>query len=993
MTALAIAAGVIALAVVFIALRRRALARIALRSSMRRKGETLLVILGSLLGTAIITGSFLVGDTLDASLAASAETSLGPTDLLVVAADARAADDAADALEAFESDDVDGLLEITTTTSPVATEKKKNRLAHPATQLIEVDFAEAKQFGGDTAATGLRGGTPGDGEVVISDNLANDLKAERGDTIVAFAYGEKTQFEIVRILERKGLAGLDIANDVNTLEFPRNAFIAPGTLKDLAPKIPSPKDLKPKAPPEGLPPQVAAKAAAKAEAASQAAARAVAEAVATAPRRTVLVSAVGGVYDGVERTRTVRRQLKDEIGDVKGVEVEPVKKDVLDAAEEQGDSFRELFIAVGSFAVLAGILLLVNIFVMLAEERKSELGMLRAVGLKRRDLVRIFVIEGSLYAVAAAVLGALLGIGVGRIIIAVTSGIFASFGDLALTFSAPASSIITGGLIGFLISMLTIVATSLRNSRLNIIRAIRDLPEPTEKRRRWFVTVLQALGLLVFGALSVVSISNGEPMGGLANPALTGLFLSVLLSRILPRRLVISVVAALVLGWALFATELVDFETGDVNMFIVQGSVLTAAAVALVSQNQETIGAIIRHLGGNASLVARIGLAYPLARRFRTSMTLAMYSLVIFTLVFIAVLSHILGSLTDQTVADEGGGYDILASVSPTNPVKVKALADEDGVGNVGTMVVGSAQYKRDFDDEYSMWGIGGVDRKFIAGGPPRLREWTDEYGSELEVWEALLDDPKLMIADAFFLQGGGGPPERNVEPGDVVKVRDPTTGNVSKRTVVALADAGLTVTAWMSEKSVKKAVAQSAPVRMYIEADGGASPSDVAARLQGKFIDNGLRADSFRDLAVEQTRANTQFFRLMQGFLALGLIVGIAGLGVIMVRAVRERRREVGMLRSLGFSARKVRSAFLLESGFVALEGILIGTALSLVTSYQLVAQSDFFGDIRVPFAIPWNQLALLLGISLVASLLATAGPAQQASKIKPAVALRIAD
>ena len=80
----------------------------------------------------------------------------------------------------------------------------------------------------------------------------------------------------------------------------------------------------------------------------------------------------------------------------------------------------------------------------------------------------------------------------------VTSGIFESFGDVSLTFSAPAASIVTGGLIGFLISMATILATSLRNSRLNIIRAIRDLPEPADGRARRWVTILQFLGLLGF---------------------------------------------------------------------------------------------------------------------------------------------------------------------------------------------------------------------------------------------------------------------------------------------------------------------------------------------------------------------------------------------------------------------------------------------------------------------------------------------------------------
>ena len=98
-------------------------------------------------------------------------------------------------------------------------------------------------------------------------------------------------------------------------------------------------------------------------------------------------------------------------------------------------------------------------------------------------------------------------------------------------------------------------------------------------------------------------------------------------------------------------------------------------------------------------------------------------------------------------------------------------------------------------------------------------------------------------------------------------------------------------------------------------------------------------------------------------------------------------------MLRSLGVQAGKVRSAFLLESGFVALEGIVIGTALALVTSYQIITRSDALGDISAPFTVPWGQLALLLGIAIVASLAATAAPAQQASRIKPAVALRIAD
>jgi putative ABC transport system permease protein len=170
-----------------------------------------------------------------------------------------------------------------------------------------------------------------------------------------------------------------------------------------------------------------------------------------------------------------------------------------------------------------------------------------------------------------------------------------------------------------------------------------------------------------------------------------------------------------------------------------------------------------------------------------------------------------------------------------------------------------------------------------------------------------------------------------------------------------------------------------------------GADPTAVARRLQGAFVANGLEADPFRTIVEDFQRVNLQFFQLMQSYLALGLVVGIAGLGVVMVRAVRERRREIGVLRSLGFLPAMVRRAFVLESGFVALEGILVGVLLALVTSAQLVATGEFGEDIS--FIIPWAQIVVLTSAALAASLIATAWPAQQASRIPPAVALRIAD
>ena len=179
---------------------------------------------------------------------------------------------------------------------------------------------------------------------------------------------------------------------------------------------------------------------------------------------------------------------------------------------------------------------------------------------------------------------------------------------------------------------------------------------------------------------------------------------------------------------------------------------------------------------------------------------------------------------------------------------------------------------------------------------------------------------------------------------------------------------------------------------RFYVVAGGSPEAlGDIAARMQGEFVRNGVEAQSFRSIIEQGQRLNLQFLQLMQGYLALGLVVGIAGLGVVMIRAVRERRREIGVLRALGFVAPMVRRAFVFESGFTALEGILVGSLLALVTAAQLIGNGDF-GE-GLAFEVPWANVTLLCVASLVASLLATSWPAQQASRIPPAVALRVAD
>jgi putative ABC transport system permease protein len=151
------------------------------------------------------------------------------------------------------------------------------------------------------------------------------------------------------------------------------------------------------------------------------------------------------------------------------------------------------------------------------------------------------------------------------------------------------------------------------------------------------------------------------------------------------------------------------------------------------------------------------------------------------------------------------------------------------------------------------------------------------------------------------------------------------------------------------------------------------------------------MQADSLKKLLDDVVAANLTFDRLIIGFMGLGLIVGVAALGVITARAVAERRQQIGVLRAIGFRKRMVQLSFLLESSFIAVTSIVVGTGLGLAVAYNVVNDSR-----RTPswegmdFVVPWGTLgAIFLAVYLVA-LATTWVPALRASRVYPAEALR---
>ena len=119
--------------------------------------------------------------------------------------------------------------------------------------------------------------------------------------------------------------------------------------------------------------------------------------------------------------------------------------------------------------------------------------------------------------------------------------------------------------------------------------------------------------------------------------------------------------------------------------------------------------------------------------------------------------------------------------------------------------------------------------------------------------------------------------------------------------------------------------------------------------------------------------------------FGGISLLVGGVGIFTIMTVAVNERTSEIGVLRAVGASRKKIRDVFLLESIFLAILGALLGLSIGFAAVYIALI---FYPD--MPIAIAWDYIVYAVFISLAIGLIAGFLPARAAAQLDPVEALR---
>ena len=978
--------------VLYVVVRNRVMFLLGVRNMPRRVARTVLIVVGLMLSTLIISAAFTTGDTVDRSLTNTVFTLLGHVDEVVQLSGEEggapneisstipqeANEKLRAAVEAAADPNIDGYLQMLFEQVPIV--HPESRLSEPSATFVGLDADSLEGFPDVISATtgeALGIGSLAADEAFLNKSAADALAAEPGDRVQVFVQLQPHEFTIVDIVEDRfttGVGSFGVPEGLVTrLDTLQQIFDRPGEVSIIA------------------------------------------------------ISNRGGVRDGVGLTDGVIDSLTSIIaaegltrddGGI-GLTVNDIKRELVEDAELAGNVMATFFLVFGLFSIAAGVLLIIMIFSMLAAERKSELGMARAIGTKRGHLVQMFLSEGMAYNVLSAMVGAGLGILVSFGIMLVMARIFSEFG-LNIQPHVTLRSMVVSYSLGVVLTFVTVVFASWRVSNLNIVRAIRDIPEPVGQRMgwRWLATGLVALAL---GALLVYSGLNGDtafPFALGSSLIFVGTAIVLRFGGVPERPLFSTLSVGLLTMWGFLAGNRLDFLfgelEGDVEMFFLSGVVMIAASTFVLVYNMDIVLPVISRFGGLFSGIlpaVRTAVAYPMADRFRTGMTLAMISLVIFALTMMSTMNLNFNRLFLTDAAR--GGWDVIALENLNNPiVDLAAELEESGssapdsFSAVGRVSLGARSAVRQVEDdqtEFDSYPIFGVDAGFVDGGLVPLSTRARGYDSDAAVWQAIKTRDDVAVVDHFSTESGGffGDESFHISGIDseaeafdpvVLEIREPLSGATRQVEVIGVIELGASAAflgIYVPQETFDLVYDEPLFTRHLVSLQDPDESKAVAREIESSLFTFGVQSESLKQLVEDEQQLFRNFFLLMQGFMGLGLFVGIAAVGVIAFRTVVERRQQIGMLRAIGYKRSTVALSFMLESSFVTLLAIGSGVGLAIWLSYFLIT-SDQFPTAEAGYVIPWLQIAVFSTFAFVASLLMTFIPARQAASVPIAEALR---
>ena len=607
-----------------------------------------------------------------------------------------------------------------------------------------------------------------------------------------------------------------------------------------------------------------------------------------------------------------------------GFQFQPVRELALLAASQSQD-FGQLFIGFSLFLVVAALLLMAILFQFSLEQRRTEVGTFLALGFKPGQVRRLLLGEAVMLALIGGLLGACLGLGYARAMLwALTTIWHSAVGSSALQFHATTLSLVTGLFAGAIMAVLTIWIALRKQAR-------------------------QPARALLAGESSPVKVGTGRIARWTAG-------------------------SAGVAGLGSIAYAVSVRQTTNPEIFFSAGSLLLIAGLAWIAS---WLGALDRKTTSNELTLGQLGMRACARRRTRSLATIALLASGCFVILSIGVFR--LDANEDARKRSSGtGGFSLIgqASLPIVQDLNTEAGRQFFGLNDRDLNGVSVVPFRVREGDEASCLNLNRAQRPRllgVGGGALAGRFTFTEAAKGLNAssgWELLhpqgagaahaTDDEVPAIGDANSIQWALG---KSV--GDTLDYTDERGRTFKLRLVGAVANSILQGSLVIDEGEFVKRFPSESGYRFFLFDAPPEALKSVSTTLSRALQDQGLeltpavqRLDEYN--AVQNTYLGT--FQILGG---LGLLLGSAGLGVVVLRNVFERRGELGLLMAVGFRKRALQWLVLTEHG--ALLGL--GLALGLFSAVIAVLPAL----LSPAHALPYASLSVTLGAVLLNGLLWT--------------------
>ena len=967
---------VVAVATIVLVLRHRLAFRLAMRNVRRGRSRTVLLVAGLLVATTIVSGSLIVGDTVNQLSLHYTYLGAGYDDESIYAPSGSGGDLFYPYSVYTQTVQLAGAHPSIAGIAPEilaggSAYDLQSGVPETSLNIIGANGNQSTALGTFVAdnGTALSGAAPG--KVLIDDQAASALNATAGQTLVV--YGIQHVALTIEAVVQDNVRGAFITAGLT----PGNLFVDLATAQYLE--------------------------------------------NATGSINYISITNTGSQAAGASSSPAVSQYLNATLGSVLapyGLTVHTPLKTGLDTASTSGTSLTTLFLVLGLFSIVAGAVLIVGIFVMLAEERKGEMGMLRAIGLRRRELVYAFFFEGVVYAAGSALAGTVLGVGVGYFLVYLAGQILSSELPAAVflqSFTVTAQSLVIAYVVGFLLTLVTVVVACRRASRLNIVRAIRDIPEPPPRLRTYTTLaylggLAAAIGIALFLGTYRGSTDFSEPILG-GTLAIVGF--GLIAARFVKNRTVFTAVGLALVVWAgaepLHTYLLGSAHTGGIFLVFVEGIVLIGGVLLVFLFNAPTFARALERLLGrrsDSSPVVRIGLGYPTRQPTRTAVSLTIFALVIFTMVATASFGSVVQANLSNTIQDETGGYTFFAESQTPIPDVWQQIASNATLAPLFSnavsivpaaihVIVPGFTHNPYTDELYAPLTNQSGPASFYATNhftfAATLNGMTaaQAFGEIASNGSVAIVDQSYSPSTISISGAPSGPPHPVLAVGDTFQVETLRGAHPMSLRVVGILKETSAPGVWVNP-SVAATLGYTNVTGYGLTVAPGVDPTHAAQEAKIAFFPWGLVLIDLKAIIATSVGTTEGFIGLLEIFVGLGLGVGIAAMGILALRAVVERRREIGMLRASGFTQRMVLRTLALEYSFVTLAGIVIGVGLGLLIVFNLTQSSNAAAEGVSTFAAPWITVVEIALVAYGLVLVAIAGPSLRASRMPPADAVR---